>query len=342
MTKKIINIGIIGTGKFAQEYYFPECSNQASVKLKAIANKSPEKANQIAKKYQIDTDHVYTGDEGWQNLLNNDEIDAIIICTPNSLHAKIAIEAAEKGIHVLVEKPMAVTESEAQDMLKSAQKNNTRLMVAFPQRFMPAFTKAKEIIDKGILGKINTIHSTFGHSGPETWTPSGKWYFEASQSNGGSLLDLGSHQVDTINWLVGKRITEVSAFRSTLEKQIEVEDNGFLTLKFEDGAMGFISSSWTTKPDSVSNLSIYGEQGILQLEHNYLRLNSTTEKKIYQNLPSAGHSAKTTAIKQLVNNFIQCILTQEQPLISGEDGLISLKVILASYQSSNTKTFIKL
>ena len=342
MTDNKIKIGIIGTGQFAQEFYLPECSKHKSARIWAIANRSPEKANQIANKYGVNPKHIYTGNEGWQALLNNNEIDAVIICTPNYLHAKIAIEAANKGIDVLVEKPMAVNESEAQAMIDSAQDNNTILMVAFPQRFIPAFSKAKEIIDQGILGKINTIHSTFGHSGPEIWSPSGKWYFETSQSSGGVLLDLGSHQIDTLSWLINKRINEVSAFCSTLEKKIEVEDNACINLKFEGGSIGCVMSSWTTKPDPISKLSVYGEYGTIQLEHNCLKLNSTKKNKIYRHLPSVGYSAKTTGIKLLLDNFIQSIQNQEQPLISGKDGLISLQTIIAGYESFNKKSIVEL
>lgn len=340
MRTEKIKIGIIGTGKFAREYYFPACKNNANVEIYAIANRSHEKALEIAEEYQIDFDHVFTGDDSWYRLLENGKVDAVIISTPNFLHAPITVAAAQRGIHILVEKPMATSSEEAFEMIQSAQDNNVILMVAFPQRFMPAFEKAKEIIDQGIIGKIQTIQSTFGHSGPEIWNPSGKWYFETSKSSGGVLLDLGSHQVDTISWLIGSNITEVHAFTSTLRESISVEDNSCLSFKFNNGVMGFILSSWTIQPTMVNHLRVYGDCGFLHLEHKCLRVETMAESFIRYDLPSRGHDAKVISINKLIYNFAQSVLSKDVPSISSNDGLKSLSVILAAYRSLSTNSLI--
>lgn len=342
MSSKRINLGIIGTGEFAKEYYFPKCESHPNIDIHSIANRSEAKSLEIADKYRVGIDYVFTGEEGWKKLINDEKVDAIVIATPNFLHAPIAIEAARKGIHVLVEKPMAIAEEEAYKMIESSKKNSTILMVSFPQRFIPAFEKAKEVIDEGIIGDIQTIQSTYGHSGPEFWSASGKWYFETSKSHGGVLLDLGSHQVDTISWLVGDEISEVSAMTSTLDKEITVEDNSFLSLKFSRGCMGFVASSWTTKPDMINNLSVHGSKGALYLEHNRLKVRSLSEERTYLDLPSRGHDAKVIAVGKLIDHFVQCVLEQDVPLTSGKDGLMSLQTILAGYQSSSSHSLVKL
>ena len=287
-----INIGIIGTGKFAKEYYFPAFASYDNINLYAIANRTSYKAWQTAKKYGIEK--VFTGEYGWKKLVENNNINAIAICTPNNLHAEIAIAAAKNGKHILVEKPIATLYKDAQAMIQAAIDNKVILMVAFPQRFLPAFQEAKRIIDTGDLGRIKNIDFSFGHSGPQNWSPQGEWYFDKKRSGGGVLIDLGSHKIDTVLWLLNnKKITNIS-LTAAFNKRFNIEDNTTLIIEFEEKEFATLHSSWTLKSKPTNNLTVYCEKGKLEVKDNTLKIstdfNATHEK--LQKLPSIGHSAK--------------------------------------------------
>ncbi len=334
-----INKGIIGTGEFAKKYYFPAFAKHNNVKIAAVANRTPQKGYQIAEKYGIE--QVFTGESGWEKIIESNSIHAIAICTPNNLHAEIAIAAAKEGKHILVEKPIAISSAEAKQMIQAAKENNVILMTAFPQRFMPAFQEAKKILNSGYLGKIKKIEFTFGHSGPENWSSQGNWYFDKKQSGGGVLIDLASHQIDTVLWLVEKSITEVFSTRSTLEKDIEVEDNATLEIKFEDEEFAVLHSSWTLKPNPANDLLVQCEKGTLEIKNNTLKVATNSKPSTYHDLPSIGHLAKKIAMDTLLAHFIESIVNNRKPLITGVDGLRSLEVVLAAYQSATNGNLVK-
>ncbi len=337
-----VKLGLIGTGKFAQEYYLPAFSNHKKAQITSIANRSKDKAFDIAEKYNIS--QVYTGNDGWEKLIEVSDVDAIIICTPNFLHAEIAIAALESGKHVLVEKPMAVSLEEANAMISAAATNEVILMVSFPQRFMAPMQECKRIIDSKLLGEILTIQSIFGHPGPEFWSPSSEWFFDPSRASGGALLDLGSHQVDYLSWLTNQRIKEVSAFTSTCKKGIKVEDNALLLARFEDGPIGSIYASWRINPKAENRCILYCENGILEINNNSqnpLNICATSEmggvtKKEFD----LEGISKISAFKKMLDHFIECVINQEQSSITGEDGYRSLEIILAAYESVRTKSVI--
>ncbi|MGV2806767.1 gfo/Idh/MocA family oxidoreductase, partial [Clostridium perfringens] len=125
----------------------------------------------------------------YQELLKNEKLDAVSVCTPHYLHAPMSIAAANAGLHVLVEKPMATTAEEGELMIEAARKNGVYLMVGHNQRLMPPHVKAKEILDSGKLGKVLTFRTSFGHGGPESWSRDGRdsWVFRKEEAIMGAM-----------------------------------------------------------------------------------------------------------------------------------------------------------
>ena len=333
-----IGIAIIGCGAVAEKMHLPEYAQSREAQIVACVDIVEEKAQHLAE--LVDGARVYTD---YRDVLALDEVQAVDICLPNYLHAPVAIAAAEAGKHILCEKPMTISMADAQAMIDAAEKAGVTLMVRQSTRFIPPYSKVKQVVDSGVLGKINTLRGVHCHAGPEHWTPNYQWFFTKAQSGGGAMLDMGIHICDFILWLVGKRVVEVTGFAGTLEKDIEVEDNGMTLMRFEDGTFAFFQASWSVKPMGDTSLTIHGEKGVLRLrrdpEHPIV-LELQTEK----GLPEIQYPKVTfpgpwgTAC----GHFVECLTQGKKPMVTGEDGKRALEVILATFKSSETGQTIRL
>jgi UDP-N-acetylglucosamine 3-dehydrogenase len=253
----------------------------------------------------------------------------------------MTIAACNAKKHVLVEKPITVTMKDADAMIATANKNKVILMVEQVHRFMPHHEKAQELLQAGIIGKVTTIRGYFGHMGPEYWSPTGKWFFNKKEAVGGAMADLGIHAIDTIRYILGKEVVQVAAFVGTLEKKIEIEDNGVCIMQFDDGTFGTLSASWTYKPGSMQ-YTFYGTKGTMwvggNLKHDK-RILIELIKPAGTLMPDIPEVSKYGTPYQY---FINCIIKGEKPFVSGEEGAKSLEIILAAYKSSKEKRFVDL
>src|SRR5690606_8839926 len=258
MKKKELRIGLIGCGFMGRTHsnaynrvknFFPDLEYQP--KLQAVCSRNEEKVKSFAEQWGYES---YETD--WKTLIQRDDIDAVDICTPNNMHAEIAIAAAKAGKMVLCEKPIARNLEEAQLMLDEITKANVRNTVWYNYRRLPAVTLAKKIVDSGKLGKIFHYRSNF----LQDWTinenlPQGGrafWRMDAEAAGSGVTGDLLAHCIDTAMWLNGG-IMDVSAMTETFVKQRVHEDTGQLQdvkiddacifhCHFENGSLGLFES----------------------------------------------------------------------------------------------------
>ena len=178
-------------------------------------------------------------------LLADPSIDAVSICSANNSHAEMTIAALKAGKHVLCEKPMATTLEDCEAMARTARQAGKLLMIDQNQRLAPAHQKAREWINAGKIGRPLTFRTRFAHGGPETWSAdpgSGTWFFDKKLAAMGVLADLGIHKTDLIQFLLGQKVTEVTAFLTTLDKRfsdgslISLDDNALCLYKMSGGA----------------------------------------------------------------------------------------------------------
>lgn len=323
-----IRIGIIGCGAIAERLHLPSYTNCPETEITSVCDVDRQRARKVADKFNVKL--VYTD---WQKLLEEAPVDAVSVCLPNFLHNKVTVAAAQAKKHVLVEKPMAISVREAQEMVAAAQKNGVVLMVEQTLRFLPVVETAKRFLSQGILGKINTIRARSGSGGPTAWSPASKWFFEKEKSRGGALLDIGIHGIDLVRHLVLKRIVEIYAVLGTLEKEISpLEDNAICIYKFDDGTFGSLEASWTHRPKTVHSVTLYGQKGTMILESSggiplklYL---FNPGRTIIPSIPSESQWGGACGY------FIYCIKNKETPFISGEEGLRSLEIIMNAYRAS--------
>ena len=210
-------IGIIGCGKISQVRHIPEYSDNPNANLVGYFDLARERAEQMAARYGgkvFDT---------VEDLLADPAIDAVSVCVANNMHADVTIAALKAGKHVLCEKPMATNIEDCERMVAASRQYGRYLMIGQNQRFALAHAEARRLIKQGAIGKVVSFRTTFGHSGPETWsiTPGpGTWFFDKKAAVMGVLADLGIHKTDLIQFILDDTITAVTARISTIHHQI--------------------------------------------------------------------------------------------------------------------------
>jgi len=342
-----INIGVIGCGYIAQTAHLSNLLKIPEARLIAVADISEEKLAQVKRRFAIKEFY-----KDYNRILKNPNIDAVLICTPTHLHAKIAIEAAEAKKHVFCEKPMARTSKEAQEMIKAARENDVKLMIGHFLRFLPNHELAKRYIRDGRIGKPTYVEAHSEVPGPYS-LPRTHFFFK-KELGGGIILDYGVHLVDLVYWLMDSRILSVGAFIHTF-MNLEVENEASLIIRLENNLIGSIKMFWVTwkswepieryikvlgtEGKIISELTgpslmIYREGTLLS---RILGIQRIIPKELHPKLPGSQY-----AYKKELEEFINAIIRDKDPPVTGEDGLIAIKVIEAAKESVEKKAIIQI
>ncbi len=342
----MIRAGIIGCGKITERASLPNLVNyKHKCRVVCLCDIITGRAKELAKKFALKNVDIL---KDWKRLVKRDDLDAVFINTPNYLHEKMAVAAAQNSKHILVEKPITISLKSADNMIKAAKESRVFLMVEQTQRFDPVHQAAKRVLDSGILGRIHNIRGRIGHAGPKYWSEGkSKWYYEKGKSGGGCMVDIGVHIADLVRWFKVKKVVGVFARIQTLEKNIPVDDNATVLLEFEDGAKGDFECSWTTRPYEVLTY-VYGEKGKMTTSLGsknpvILTLATTGKGKdpncvLKEEYPPTGPGG---GWENAVHYFIDCIQKRQKPFVSGQEGKETLKLILAAYESNKKGGWVK-
>ncbi|AXI09804.1 dehydrogenase [Oceanobacillus zhaokaii] len=340
-----MKVGIIGCGSIAKHRHAPEYLANPYVSGIVFYDRNVERAMDLAAKFEGTV--ATTMDE----LLDNPAIQIISDCSSNESHHIFTTKALQKGKHVLCEKPIALTIEHAEMMIEAQKKSGKKLMVDFNQRFTRAHKKAKEIILNKDLGDVLTFRTTFGHKGPEHWgvnKSNTTWFFRKDRSGFGVAGDLGLHKLDLLHYLLEDEIVQVSAFQATLDKvdeagnPIDVGDNLVCSLKTKRGRIGTASFSWTYYGEEDNSTIIYCQNGILKIYHNpeyQLELITKDGEKLNYQLESIQTNDHQTN-SGVIDEFVDCVRLDREPIITGKDALSSLKVVLALLEAAETNRVV--
>lgn len=335
------NIGVIGCGKIAQVRHIPEYADNKNCRLAGFYDRSLSRAEQMVQKYGGAAYGSY------QELLANKEIDAVSVCVSNHLHAEITIAALHAGKHVLCEKPMAMTISDCEAMVRAAGETGKKLLIGHNQRLTPAHKRAKKLIEEGLIGDIITFKTTFGHSGPETWSirpGQDVWFFDKKAAVMGVMADLGVHKTDLIQYLTGDTIIETTAKLTTLNKRnsdgnlIGVDDNAFCIYRMKSGTVGTMTASWTYYGPEDNSTVLYGSKGIMRIydDPKYsIKVLLHNGEKINYELESIQTNDNQTK-SGVIDLFIDSIMNDKETELSGKAALSAMRVVFASLESSDT------
>lgn len=358
-----IGVGVIGCGEIAYQAHLPCFKRIPEVDLIAVADIVPERAKAAAEEFGV---KFWYSD--YQKVLDRDDIDAVSIATPHGTHAEIAIRAAEAGKHILCEKPLATNVKEADAMVNAARKAGVKLMTGYQNRFTPLFQKIKELLDNEIIGQIYEV-STIGSS----WHSASPWFYQREKAGGGIGLDSVVYttyewncwvgKVDSVyafcdtrfpereateHWLPPDIKTEASKSVRSLKKikvKVTVEDSFSCIIRFKNGAVGLIYRSWTSRAQAGMRLSeidgsdgciIYNSPALIKegvdLAIKTIRdMDGISRDWNYIQLPKLAHGE---AWFLRAKHFIDCIIQDKEPLVTGEDGRDAVEVIQAAYISS--------
>ena len=337
----MFNIGIIGCGKIAQVRHIPEYAAHPQAKLWGYYDLNQDRAKALAEQYG---DKVYPS---WRDLLADPEIDAVSVCAANNAHAEITIAALEAGKHVLCEKPMATTLAECEAMVAAAQKSGKYLMIGHNQRLAKAHARARKLVEEGAIGSIVTFRTTFGHGGPETWSVDpGKatWFFDKKKAAMGAMADLGIHKTDLIQFLTGQKVVETTAVVTTLDKKgpdgqlIGVDDNAVCIYRMSGGAVGTMTASWTYYGAEDNSTILYGTRGIMRIYDDpaySIKLTTADGENILYDIDQIQTNDNQTK-SGVIDLFMDSLVNNTPPEISGEEALSAMRAVFASIESSKT------
>jgi UDP-N-acetyl-2-amino-2-deoxyglucuronate dehydrogenase len=333
--KDPVRFAIIGCGRIAQRHA-EHISNKG--KLVAVCDVVGEKADMLAEKYGAKSYHSLEA-----LILHEKELDVAAVCTPNGLHAGHSIQLLNAGLHVLCEKPMALSSYDCGEMIKAAERSNKRLFAIKQNRFNPPVEAVKKIIDEGRLGKIFSIQlSCFWNRDPEYYRNSWKGTMDL---DGGTLFTQFSHFIDLLYWMIGD-VKKVQAITANFAHQgiIEFEDTGVVILEFQGGAIGTINYTVNSFGKNMEgSLTIFGEKGTVKIGGQYLNeleYQNIADYKI-ENLPE-GNKANNYGSYQgsmsnhdkVYDNLIE-VLQRNAPIsTSSFEGLKTVEIIEKIYEAA--------
>lgn len=341
----MINIGVIGCGKIAQVRHLPEYADNKQVKIAGVFDLCKERAEEIAAQYGA---KAY---DSYQELIEDESIQAVSVCAANAAHCTITVEALQAGKDVLCEKPMAVTLEECEKMVQTARETGKFLMIGHNQRLVQTHAKAKELIDAGEIGKILTFKTNFGHKGPETWAIDSKniWFFDKKYAAFGAMADLGIHKTDLIQFLTGQKVESVMAYLGTRDKKdrdgnpVSVDDNAICIYQMSGGAVGTMCASWTYYGDEDNSTILYGTEGIMRIYDNpeySLVVEKKDGTKAYYKLDKIQTNDAQTK-SGIIDLWVDSLVNRIPPEISGEEALYAMKAVFAAKESSEKGIIVK-
>jgi UDP-N-acetyl-2-amino-2-deoxyglucuronate dehydrogenase len=347
MTERRVRAGLIGCGKIAATHAMA-LNTLEEAEFVACCDRDEDRARQLAAKYGVP--HVYA-DAG--ELVRSGTVDVVLVCTPHPAHEPVVVAAAEAGVHVLCEKPLAISLAEADRMIEATRRAGVKFGVIFQRRFWPAAQRMRTAIDDGRLGKL-----TLGECSVRIWRSSdyfasdpwrGKWATEG----GGVLMNQAVHSIDQFLWFMGDAVEVVGRY-ATLRHgaYIDVEDTAVATVVFENGALGIIQAASTFQPDFGFRVAVHGDRGaavsVWEQPEGQQGVNDVwslpgeeSDRAVWEAEETGKPGFPLFHVLQ-IQDFLRAVIDDRPPAVTGEDARKSLEVILAIYESSRTGQPVRL
>lgn len=336
MTK--LKFAIIGCGRISYKHVEALINNRKEAELIAVCDIVKDKAAERKKQYEnaIEDNADVKVYSDYIRMLEKEDIDVVAICTESGYHAKHAMDCLNKGKHVLVEKPMALSIKDADEMIRIAKEKRLKLGICHQNRFNPPIQKLRKAIEEGRFGKL--INGT----ARILWTRDDNYYKQApwrgtKALDGGTLMNQCIHNIDLLQWMMDSEIERVHCERGTFLRSIEMEDFGAILIRFKNGSIGLVEGSACVYPKNLEEtLSIFGEKGTVViggLAVNEIKTWQFDDEKDYDeedtdlevdNVYGKGHTP-------LYKDFINAIKNDAEPLINGEEGRKAMEIVLKAY-----------
>lgn len=313
-----VRIAILGSG-FIAAYHARGVAELPGAEVVAAANWRPESLAKLAETFAIPRQTTE-----WRELVGDPGIDAVVVATPNSLHAEQTIAFLEAGQHVLLEKPMAMDLAETDQMVAAAERSDANLMVAHCWRFHPDVIALRDRIATGELGEIV---KTRGYGVHAKWGPAG-WFVDPALAGGGALADMGVHAIDTARFLLGDpEPARVAAVIGTRYGDYGVDDDAILLISWSNGTNSVVESGWW-QPELCgleAETEVYGTGG-------YARIFGFTEPPTpdYEHCPQSMYTAQMA-------EFCDALRDGRPPRPTGAESRVTMRVVEEAYRSAGLR-----
>ncbi len=346
MADREIGFGVVGLGM--GKHHAKAIVQAKGARLIAVCDVDENRLNSTAQEFNV------KGYKDYDEMLNDPEVEVVNICTPSGMHADMAIKAVRAGKHVIVEKPVDISVEKIDKLIEEGHRAGVKMSGIFQSRFTPLNKRIKKAIDEGRLGKLTGIHGlVLWWRAPSYYQgPHGSWKGTWSVDGGGSLMNQGIHTVDLIQWF-GGRVKSVYGSFGVFGHDIEAEDKTVAVLKFENGALGTLTTTTAAYPGLSTYMYIHGPKGSIAKEDDTLKIwkiqGEDMQKEEEYMLSLYGPKEKrgiTTSSDPMavgstghvgqVEDMVQAIVEDREPYITIESAKHAVQIVNAIYESGRT------
>lgn len=334
--KKKVSVGVVGCGAHAQIAHLPFISRNAGCRLAAICDTDPRKIDHLGSKYGIAKRY-----QDFQEIVEDEEIDALVIATPNYLHAPMSVAALNYGKHVLCETPMALNQREAREMVRRSEKAKVKFVLAMNNRLRPDVQVLKNFIKENELGKIYYAKAGWLIGSHEWILSPGR--MENLSLGGGAFLSLGVHLLDIALYLLpNRKPSTIFASVHRKEPETDVEDTAMCIINFTDGTLLTIEVGWSLLFEKdFLYCNVFGNRGAALL--NPLKIQKELHGELFNVTPTIAHKkVYRTSYELQTQTFLDCISSDVQPPICCNDGLAIAEITDAFSASARREQLIRI
>ena len=333
----ITHVGIVGGGNISATHARAAAAIPA-VKVAAVFGANREKVTALA------YEHGATAYDDLDRFLSHRPMEVVCIGSPSGLHGEQGIAAAQRGLHVLMEKPIEITIERADALIDAADRAGVKLGVFYQDRFQPDLSRLKDWLDAGGLGRVHFVDAKLRWYRPPEYYSGSRWRGTQALDGGGAVINQGSHTVDLLVWLFGD-VTGVHAITRTAVHDIETEDTAAAILEFRSGAVGVYQAATSVYPGYPRRVEISGANGSVIVEQNRV-IAADLRSGMFPGLGAAAQDANPSASSPVVSDirghqsaiedFLAAIRENRAPRCDGREARRSIAVIEAIYRAART------
>ena len=336
-----IRLAIVGCGRISKNHFAAIEKHSNNLQLVAICDNNPEVLRKHSEAYGV------KGHISAEELFKTEQLDLVVLCTPSGSHAQQTILAAQHGINIMTEKPMATRWQDGVRMVKACDNANVHLFVVKQNRHNTTLQLLKRAISEKRFGKINIVHINVYWTRPQAYYDQAKWR-GTWEFDGGAFMNQASHYVDLLDWLIGP-VEKIQAMMSTT-RDIEVEDTGVMNVKWRNGALGSMSVTMLTYPKNLEgSITILGERGSVRVGGvavNDIQIWEFDEASDYDHQIKAANYDATSVYgfghSAYYQNIIDTLNGVSDAETDGREGLKSLELLTAAYLSARNGSIVSL
>lgn len=339
---------LIGCGRISTNHIKAAVNNQ--LEIVAVCDVLPEKMEELLGKHGLEKDTSIHRYADYKEMLEKEKPELVSIATESGIHAEIALHCIEKGVHVIIEKPMAMSMDDANQIIQRSEEKNVKVSACHQNRFNVAVQELRKAVEAGRFGRLShgSIHVRWNRN---------KGYYEQAPwrgtwaQDGGALMNQCIHGIDLLRWMMGNEVEEVyGATRQQFHNYLEAEDIGMAVVKFKNGAIGTIEGTTNVYPQNLEEtLFLFGESGTAKIGGT-----STNNIDVWNFADETAEDAKNKGLEEATSNvygnghtslfadMMDAIANDRKPYVDAVAGRNALEMILAIYKSQKTGQPVKL